>query len=162
MTDHSRSSRYPDRSAGSSGWPLTSFGLVCSTLQPRSPTEAPDVSWRGRCPVHPGRNSRLGQLLRDRGSLSRRSFVTSLTRHMTSEPSRASWRLDLRLTRTFQGQLFHPQGASPRRDGPTAHRLPVQAMEISSHCISALRGAPAPANHCPEVPQACADRLSSG
>jgi hypothetical protein len=34
--------------------------------------------------------------------------VASFTHHARSEPSRASWRLASRLTRTFQGQLFHP------------------------------------------------------
>jgi hypothetical protein len=64
------------------------------------------------------------------------------THRAIAQPSRASWRLAARRTRTFQGQLFHPWVASPRRYGPTAHCLPVQAMEIFSHSITTLRGAP--------------------
>jgi hypothetical protein len=44
--------------------------------------------------------------------ISRRSFVPSFTHRMHPQPSRASWRLASRLTRTFQGQLFHGQLAS--------------------------------------------------
>ena len=64
------------------------------------------------------------------------------THHVTSQPSLASWRSASRRTVTFQGQLFHLRFASTGRYGPTTHCLPVQAMEISSHSISALRGAP--------------------
>ncbi len=74
------------------------------------------------------------------------------THHATSQPSPPILVACIAPQGAFQGQLFHPRGASPRRYGPTAHRLPVRAMEISSHCINALRGAPAPASHCTDTP----------
>jgi hypothetical protein len=73
--------------------------------------------------------------------MSRRSLGTAVPHPMRPQPSPASGRLASRRTGTAQGQLLHPWGASPRRYGPTAHRLPVQAMEISSHDIIVPRGA---------------------
>jgi hypothetical protein len=47
------------------------------------------------------------------------------THHMRSQPSRASWRLASRLTRTFQGQLFHP----------AQHRATLRPKGSWSTCI---------------------------
>ena len=94
----------------------------------------------GRCPVVLVLNQ-VCKILRGRGPISRRSFVTSFTHHARPQPSRASWRLASRLTRTFQGQLFHSRFASAGRYGPRAHRLPAQAMGFSTHYIIAPRGA---------------------
>jgi hypothetical protein len=54
MTDPSRSSRNPDRSAGISGLPLISFGLEASSIQPRSSFGTRSTIRRGRCPIVQG------------------------------------------------------------------------------------------------------------
>jgi hypothetical protein len=53
-SDPSRSSRYPDRSAGISGLPLTSLRLACQTGQSRSSFGICNTIGCGRCPIRQG------------------------------------------------------------------------------------------------------------
>jgi hypothetical protein len=117
-SDPSRSSRYPDRSAGISGLPLTSLRLACQTGQSRSSFGICNTIGCGRCPIRQGLEAGVPFPV----GLSPASF----TRHGPLQPSPASWRLASRLTGTFQGQLFHlrvhplmlrPNGSSPACTG---------------------------------------------
>jgi hypothetical protein len=118
--------------------------LAAMCVQPRPSHGTLLTIGDGRCPVDPAQDFQVCRISRGRGAFSRRSFVTSFPHRARSEPSPASWRPASRLTGTFQGQLFHLSGASPRRDAPRAHRLLVQAMTFSTHSITMLRGAPWP------------------
>jgi len=118
IADPSRSSRYPDRSAGISGIPLTSVGLTCPTRQSRSSVGICHTIGGGRCPIRQGLEAGVPFPV----GLS----PAALTRHGPLQPSPASWRLASRLTGTFQGQLLplrvhplmrRPNGSSPACTG---------------------------------------------
>jgi hypothetical protein len=118
------------------------FWLAAMCIQPRPSHGTLFTIGDGRCPVDLAQDFQVCRISRGRGAFSRRSFVTSFPHRALSEPSPASWRPASRLTGTFQGQLFHLSGASPRRYAPRAHRLLVQAAAFSTHSITTLRGAP--------------------
>ena len=118
---------------------MTSVGLVMPRNQPR---RGHKIRWSPcAAPYQPGCWPGYASYDVAGGLFSRRSCATSFPHHVLPEPSPASCRLASRRTGTFQGQLFHPRFASASRDGPRAHRLPVQAMACSTHSITPLRGA---------------------
>jgi hypothetical protein len=133
ITDPSRSLRNPDRSAGNSGLPLTSFGLAMCSNQLRSSFGTLDTIGCGRRPIVQGLEAGVPfpvglSFLRllTMCFLSQAPHLGGL--HRTSRvPFRASY---------FTPGL-HPPGATAQGLNAYLYR----AKGISSHYIIALRGA---------------------
>jgi hypothetical protein len=141
LIDPSRSLRNPDWPEGKSGLPLTTFGLGPMTSQSRTSFEFYSVIGCSRCPVSiwiaspdyaryyvAGVSFPVGLLslrLLTICVLSQAGRLGGL-HHASPVPFRAS---------------FFTLHSIMQRYGPTAHRLPAQAMEFSTHYIIAPRGA---------------------
>jgi hypothetical protein len=128
----SRSSRNPDRTAGSSGLPLSSFGLARNHDQLRSSFGTSYTIGCGRCPivqgVEAGEPFPVGF-----------SSLCLLTVCILSQAPRLGG-----LHRTsrvpFRGSFFTLHSIM-QRYAPRAQRLPVQAKGFFIHYTIALRGA---------------------
>jgi hypothetical protein len=108
-----------------------------------------------RCPVYSlGATPGVGKLLRDRGAISRRSKPASfgLAILLLSQP-RPLGGLPRASPIAFRVSYFTP---TLHLVGATTQRLIArlaQAMEFSTHCIGALRGAPASLHPLAATPQ---------
>ena len=131
-SDPSRSSRYPNRSAGRTGLPLTSLRLACQPGQSRSSVGICSTIGCGRCPIRQGLEAGVP--------------FPEVFRHFVCSPWASSAKPRILAACLaphgyLSGAALSPRIASLRRYAPRAHRLRVQAMEFSTHGISALRGA---------------------